>query len=211
MHRPAGSTPAGPLEPGGLTSTSASAPGPGRERGGEAGCAAAAGGGGRAPAASWASRRLSRSLLGHPGASWAGGSGPPPRPLGTAAPACGRLENRQSESVRKAGGEGRKSRRGGKGAGSPHAARLPMTKGREGGVRAGKGRGGKGKGRKGRERREGGPHGLTRSWGRPDPSLWGGSLRGRGGTRRNAHHRSAGRAGAWVSAARWEPVSRGEP
>lgn len=69
-----------------------------------------------------------------------------PAPLGTVAPACCRLENRQSKSVRNAGGEERKGRRGGKGAGSPHAARLPMTKGREGGVRAGEGRGGKGEG-----------------------------------------------------------------
>lgn len=69
-----------------------------------------------------------------------------PAPLGTVAPACGRLENRQSKRVRNAGGQERKGRRGGTGAGSPHAARLPMTKGREGGVRVGEGRGGKGEG-----------------------------------------------------------------
>lgn len=115
-----------------------------------------------------------------------------PAPLRTVAPACGRLENRQSESVRNAGGEERKGRRGGKGAGSPHAAQLPMTKGREGGVRAGEGRGGKGEGEEAKGR------GATRTdakQGSARPSLWGCLVGGRGGTRQNAHHRSARASG----------------
>lgn len=99
-------------------------------------------GGGRDPAASWAPQTFpvaGRGIRGQTGKA-------APAPLGTVAPACDRLENRQSKSVRNAGGEERKGRRGGKGAGRPHAARLPMTKGREGGVRAGEGRGGKGEG-----------------------------------------------------------------
>ncbi|XP_032535091.1 collagen alpha-1(I) chain-like [Chiroxiphia lanceolata] len=115
-----------------LTSIASSAPGPGRERGGEAGCTAVACGGARSPAAGWASQYFPVACRG----IWGQTGQTSPTPLGTAAPACGRLENRQSKSVRKAGGEERKGRRGGKGAGSPHAARLPMTKGREGGTRA---------------------------------------------------------------------------
>lgn len=59
---------------------------------------------GWAPAASWVSPRL---FGGFARASGGQAEQAALAPLGTAAPACDRLEKRQSERIRKAGGEGR--------------------------------------------------------------------------------------------------------
>lgn len=173
-HRPAGSTRAGPHDPCGLTSTAASEPGPGEgeEKRGEerrrSGCAAA----GLRRRAGFP-RDFSAALPGHPGGKPSRRLWHPSAPQLLRATAWKRDKARELE--RQAGRDGRRE----------PARRAVANDKRERGGSQSRGRAGReGEGEEGKEGkgREGGPHGLTRNWCRPDPSLPGCPLGGRAGS-----------------------------